>query len=494
MWSQINIFELSAFILYFLLMLLIGFWFMLRPGSGGASDYFLGDRKMGPWVTAMSAQASDMSGWLLMGLPGSILALGLGEVWIAIGLAIGTYLNWLFVAARLRRFTKAADDAITLPEYLTKRFKSKSVALQIISAAVFFFFFTIYVASGFKAGGTLFSSVMGISESTAMIVFAFIVIMYTFMGGFSAVCWTDFVQGMLMFFAILIVPIIVYMTKSSTFTTIDAPNYFNLMPSGQLDWSSISTILSGLAWGLGYFGMPHIIVRFMAIENSKMIKKSRLIAMVWVICTLSAAAFIGIIGRMYMPGLAENGQERVFIEMVRSIFPGFISGILLSAILAAAMSTADSQLLVASSSITNDIYIPVFRKNATNKEILWVGRITVIALSIVAYILAVNPNSGNIMGLVSNAWAGFGASFGPVIILTLYWKRFTYRGAVAGIVGGAATVVLWIQFMSFTGLYELLPGFVVGFAASVLVTLLDKEPSEEICDIYDRALDMSIDD
>lgn len=492
-------FELFAFILYLAIMLGVGFFFFFRMRSDGSGEksYFLGGRSMGPYVTAMSAQASDMSGWLLMGFPGSIVAFGFGKMWIGIGLALGTILNWILVAARLRRFSSAAGDAITIPQYLSNRFASKNPALRIICAIVFFAFFTVYVASGFKAGGTLFSTVIPqLTPEIAMIIFAIIIIAYTFTGGFKAVCWTDFFQGLMMLVAILAVPIVILATKNIDTSTINVGfegtvNEFGMNPFAS-DWKDI---VSGLAWGLGYFGMPHILVRFMSIKKASLIKKSATVAIVWVILTLGAAIVIGYLGRLTHPELVTEGtHEQVFIRLVRELFPSFIAGILLSAILAAAMSTADSQLLVASSSFTSDIYKPVFRKNASEKEILWVGRIVVAVIAVAAYFIASNPNSAGIMGLVENAWAGFGAAFGPVILLSLFWKRFTYKGAVAGILGGGITVILWIAFLSAkTGIYELLPGFAVCLVLSVVVSLIDKAPSQEVIDIFEKATNKDFD-
>ncbi len=478
---------LLAIICYFTLMLAIGIVFMLKDKKNQSeAGYFLGGRKMGPYVTALSAQASDMSGWLLMGLPGSILAAGFGEVWIAIGLAIGTYLNWLLIAGRLRKFSQAAGDSITIPQYLNNRFKAKGKVLQIVSAIIFCVCFTVYVASAYKAGAALFSTVLGIdNEVVSMAIFGIILLAYTFMGGFNAVCWTDFFQAILMLGAVIFVPIFVMTTNgldlSQAGALVGKGNYFNFLPSGQLDWASISTIISGLAWGLGYCGMPHILVRFMSIKSSKLIKPSRRVASVWVLITLAMAVFIGVVGAVYSPDLAAAGtQEMVFINMVKKTLPGFVAGIFLSAILAAAMSTADSQLLVASSAFTSDIYKPIIKKNASDKEIMWVGRIVVAIIAIVAYVIAIIPGLGGIMDLVSNAWAGFGAAFGPVIVLSLFWKRFTYKGAVAGMIAGGLTVILWITFNlnTITGLYELFPGFIVGMAACVIATLLDKRHPE----------------
>ena len=491
--------ELIAFIVYFIAMLGIGLVFMLRGKKAeNESGYFLGGRKMGPYVTALSAQASDMSGWLLMGLPGSILAVGFGEVWIAIGLAIGTYLNWLLVAKRLRKFSQAAGDSITIPQYLNNRFKAKGKTLQIISAVIFFICFTLYVASGYKAGAALFTTVLGIkSEVLSMAIFAIIMLAYTFMGGFSAVCWTDFFQALLMLVAIIFVPIFVTVSKDLDLASVavTTPNYFNLLPSGKLDWKSISTILSGLAWGLGYCGMPHILVRFMSIKSSKLIKPSRRVATIWVVITLAMAVFIGIVGKVFFAPEGLEDSEMVFINMVRKTLPGFVSGIFLSAILAAAMSTADSQLLVASSAFTSDIYKPIIRKNASDKEVMWVGKIVVAVIAVLAYVLAIFLPS-SIMGLVSNAWAGFGAAFGPVIVLSLYWKRFTYKGALAGMISGGVVVIVWIAagLNTMTGLYELFPGFIVGLIACIVGSLLDKSDRTEMEKLFDYAVNFNDDE
>ena len=447
---------------------------------------------MGPWVTAMSAQASDMSAWLLMGLPGSILAFGLGEAWIGIGLAIGTALNWILIARRLRRFSEAADDAITLPQYLSNRFATKSKALQIICAVVFLVCFTVYVASAFVAGTKVFTSLFPeIDPSLAMLIFAVILIIYTFLGGYKAVCWTDFFQGLLMLVAVLAVPIIIVVTRSGELTA-DA-----LAPVGDYNFvdnlfkASPTTIANGLAWGLGYFGMPHILVRFMAIKKPSMVKKSATVAIIWVVLALVAVIFIGTFGRMLIGAdlLGKGAQDMVFVQLSRDLFPAGVTGFLLAAIIAASMSTADSQLLVASSSFTSDIYKPIIRKNASNKEVLWVGRIVVLIVAVVAYLIASSKSEGAqaLMDLVSNAWAGFGSAFGSVVILSVFWKRFTYKGALAGIIAGALTDVLWFVFLSSTGIYELIPGFIVSMIAAVVVTLIDKAPAKEVTDIFDAA-------
>lgn len=500
--------ELFAFILYFVAMLAIGLYFFFATKSGGEKEYFLGGRQMGPWVTAMSAQASDMSAWLLMGLPGSIMAFGFGQAWIGIGLAIGTSLNWILVAKRLRRFSEAADDAITMPQYLSNRFKTANPALKVICAVVFLISFTIYVASGFSAGATVFHQLIPqLSLKTEMVIFAAILIAYTFLGGFKAVCWTDFFQGMLMLVALLAVPIVVIFLKDTdpsimnkVVTNTETGEAYKFIPS--FFTASPKEIVSGLAWGLGYFGMPHILVRFMSIEKPEMVKKSSVVAIVWVLLALSAAIGISYFGRIininfkdteeiFSTYILENGlQETVFIQLARTLFPSFIAGLLLAAIIAASMSTADSQLLVASSSFTSDIYKPIFRKNASEKEILRVGRIVVLAVSAIAFFIASSKGSGAkaIMSLVSNAWALFGSAFGPVVLLSLFWRRFTYKGAVAGIVGGAVVDLLWYIYLSAsTGIYEIIPGFAAGLVLAVVVSLIDEKPSEEICAIYDKA-------
>ena len=499
MWSS----EILAFVLYFVLMLAIGVVFFFRQRNVGEKEYFLGGRSMGPWVTAMSAQASDMSAWLLMGLPGSILAFGFGQMWIGIGLALGTAANWIFVARRLRCFSEAAGDAITLPQYLSNRFATKSLVLQIICAVIFLVCFTIYVASAFVAGSTVFTTIFPtLSTSVAMLIFAAIIIVYTFLGGFKAVCWTDFFQGLLMLVAVLAVPIVIVATQDLD-TAALATVYTNAQDGTQyvfgtsLFSASWRDIASGLAWGLGYFGMPHILVRFMSIEKPSMVKKSATVAIIWVVLSLGAVSLIAYFGRMLVAEelLTAGMQKTVFIVLARKLFPAFIAGVLLAAIMAASMSTADSQLLVASSSFTADIYKPAIRKNASEKELLLVGRVVVLAVAVIAYFIASSKAEGAqaIMDMVENAWGGFGAAFGPVVILSLFWRRLTYKGAVAGVVGGAVTDVLWYAFLSkSTGIYELLPGFIVGLVCAVVATLLDKKPDKAVTDIFDRATSKEI--
>ncbi len=477
--------EIVVFIVYLLGMIGIGLYFFIKTRNGGEKDYFLGGRKMGAWVSALSAGASDMSAWVLMGLPASIYALGLGQVWIAVGLIIGYALSWIYEAPRLRAFSVAADDAITIPQYLTKRFKSKSYALQVICAVIFLVAYTIYAASSIKAAGTLFHTVIGIDPTFAMYLAALIIIGYTFLGGFSAVCWTDFFQGLLMLGALFVAPIFAAsrLTADTQVILTETPAFFKVFTS----WQDVA---SGLGWGLGYFGMPHIIIRFMSVESQKSLKKSAKIGITWTFLILCFSVLVGVFGRM-MLGMDENISKNslVFITMVRNIFPAVISGILLSAILAASMSTADSQLLSAASAFASDVYKPLVRKNkAGDKEMLWTGRVVVLIIALLALILASNPNAGSIMDLVSNAWGVFGAAFGPAILLSLFWKRFNFAGAAAGIVCGAVVDILWLAFLSGTGLYEIIPGFIAGLVAAVVVTMCTKAPSPEVEQLYDDGI------
>ena len=474
--------ELVVFILYLIFMVGIGVFFFVRTKSGGEKAYFLGGRQMGPWVSALSAGASDMSAWVLMGLPASIYAAGLGQAWIAIGLAIGYTLSWLIEAPRLRKYSIAAGDSITIPQYLTNRFLSGSRALQVISAVIFLIAYTIYAASSIKACGTLFNTVIGIDATVAMYIAAVIIICYTFLGGFSAVCWTDFFQGLLMLGALLIAPIFALsiINAGAGAGSIQAlpQNYWNLFAN----WKEV---LSGLGWGLGYFGMPHIIIRFMSLRSDKDLKKSAKIGITWTLLILTFSVASGVIGHLLLGEIGDSST--VFITMVRKIFPALISGVLLSAILAAAMSTADSQLLASASAFASDVYKPIIRKDkASDKEMLWAGRMVVLVIAVVAVIIASNPNSGTIMGLVENAWGVFGAAFGPVILLCLFWRRFNFPGAVAGILVGAAVDILWLVFLKDLGIYEIIPGFLLGLVAAVVVTLLTKAPSDQVTAIFDR--------
>ena len=494
-----------AFALYMSGMLIIGI--TTAKKNKNADDYFLGGRNLGGWVAALSAQASDMSGWLLMGLPGCIYAFGTNQAWIAIGLFIGTVLNWIFIAGRLRRYTIRAGNALTIPEYLSNRFGDKKKILMAISAVVILIFFLVYTASAFAAGGKLFSSIANVDYHTALFIGAAVILAYTFLGGFLAVCKTDFIQGMMMLIGILAVPIVAVMlmgTGSIIPNLIDsgvedASDFLNIFVENGKPITGMS-IASQLAWGLGYCGMPHILVRFMAIKDEKELSKSRKVAIVWVLLSLVVACIIGVVGRAYLypTVLANEGSqyENVYIEMIMKMFTEdvkipFIGGLLLCGILAAIMSTADSQLLVSSSSISQDLFKGVFFKDLKEKTVLIIARVCVFVIAIIAFVIAWNPDS-SIMGLVSDAWAGLGAAFGPTILMSLYWKRINLPGAAAGMVGGAATVILWdyiklidmdgekVTLATYTGAYSLLIGFFVSLALIIIVSLITPKVSEEI--------------
>lgn len=489
-----NTVELMAMLLYFALVIGVGVYFFFKDRKQeGEKEYFLGGRNMGGWVAALSAGASDMSAWVLMGLPGSIYLYGVGKVWIAVGLLIGTVCAWIFVAPRLRRYSIRANDSITIPQFLTNRFLSKNKGLQIISALVFVVVYCVYSASSISACGTLFNTVIGMDKQTAMIIATAIILLYVFLGGFNAVCWTDFFQGLLMLGALMLAPIIALFAMNAADFIAPAvnvtENYYSLLSGGSFDKQSLMDILSGLGWGLGYFGMPHILVRYISIKSEHEMRKSQIIGSSWTTLILIMSCVVGIVGRKFLGDGLED-QSLVFVTMVRKVFPAFIAGILLSAILAAAMSTADSQLLASSSAFASDIYKPVMRKNASDHEMLWAGRIIVVVISVVAFFIANSPNCGGIMALVECAWAGFGSAFGPVILLALYWRRLTYSGAVAGVTVGFVVDALWYAFLSTpTGLYEIIPGFLCGLIAAVVVSLLSKAPGKEVTDLFDRAFE-----
>ena len=484
-----NISILFSFGIYLIFMLSIGWVFYKKTEN--LSDYILGGRGLNSWVASMSAQASDMSGWLLLGLPGYAYAAGMEAAWIALGLGIGTYLNWKFVAKRLRKYTQVSGDSITLPDYFESRFRDKTKLLRIISALFILIFFLIYTSSGFVAGAKLFSTVFGLSYFGALVIGVIVIISYTFLGGFMAVSWTDFFQGMLMFIAIVTVPLAA-MGKlggiGETFSKIDSFNpefldFFTYADGSKIAWI---TIVSSLAWGLGYFGQPHILARFMAIKSSKAVKKARLIAMIWVVISLGFAVIIGTVGAVFLKTPLEGADtETVFMVMVNAIFHPLIAGIFLAAILAAIMSTADSQLLVTSSAITKDFYQVVFKKNVDDKKLVWVSRVSVILVALIAFVIALDPNS-SVLGLVAYAWGGFGATFGPIVLLSLFWKRMTRNGALGGILVGGLTVLIWKQLSGgIFDLYEIVPGFLLSVIVIVVISLLDKEPSKEVLDEFD---------
>ena len=490
-----NVGIILAFALYLGLMMGIGIYYY-RKAANSVGGYILGDRQLGPWVTALSAEASDMSGWMLMGVPGLAYSVGISGLWIAVGLIIGTWFNWTFVSKRLRNHTEAASDAITMPEFFKNRFHDKSPALSVIASLFILFFFLIYTSSGFVAGGKLFNTVFGIDYTWSLIITAGVVVFYTFLGGFLAVSSTDFVQGTLMFFAILAVPIAGAWALGGPIQTVDLiesqfPQGLALFGSSTDTFTMVIGIISALAWGLGYFGQPHILVRFMAISDAKDLKKSTNIAMVWVIISLTAAVLVGLIGHVFLTTpLTGTDVERVFLIMNQDLFPSFIAGLIWAAVLAAIMSTASGQLLVTASAISKDFYKGFLHKNASEKEQILISRATVMVVSTIAILLALDPNS-YILTMVAYSWAGFGAAFGPAILISLFWRRMTRNGALAGIIVGGLTVIIWKQFAWF-GLYELLPGFIFSAIAIYVVSKLDKEPPKEVLEEFDRAQEMHI--
>lgn len=494
---------LVAFVCYLIVMVVIGAIYARQ--NTNSEDYFLGGRKLTGWVAAMSAQASDMSGWLLMGLPGSVYALGTGQSWIAIGLLIGTIVNWLVISKRLRRYTIAANNSLTLPRFFENRFEDKKKILLGVSSVVIVIFFLVYTASALASGGKLFNSVFGIDYHIALTIGAVVILAYTFMGGFLAVCTTDLIQGLLMLVALLLVPILAYgfidgdISRGLLATgVVNTSGYLNIMQDGEGNPITAVSIISQLAWGLGYCGMPHVLVRFMAVKDEKELAKSKAIAIVWVILSLGLAVVIGVVGRAYLPALLTDGaEEKVFIEMILKLFTEdirvpLLGGLFLCGILAAIMSTADSQLLVSASAVSEDIYVGVMRKEADDDKILRISRITVLVIAIIAYVIAWNPNS-SIMKLVSDAWAGLGAAFGPTVVMALFWRRTNLAGAIAGVASGAATVILWdyIPLMSgqtlgdVTGLYSLVVGFFISLVLIVIVSLCTKAPSEAMVKTFD---------
>ncbi len=489
-----------AFVLYLAGMIIVGA--ICGKKTESAEDYFLGGRRLNGFVAALSAQASDMSGWLLMGLPGSVYAFGTGQAWIAIGLFLGTVCNWLFISKRLRRYTIRANNSLTLPIYFQNRFHDKKKILLLVSSITIVIFFLVYTASALAAGGKLFNSVFGVDYTIALTVGAVVILAYTFMGGFLAVCVTDFIQGTLMLIGILAVPIIAYfMVGGENIVAVlndsnvagGAEAFMSLSHNNGEPYKFID-ILSQLAWGLGYCGMPHILVRFMAVKNEKELNKSKVVAIGWVALSLAFACIIGVVGRAYLfPTVLEGAAtENVFIQMIIKLFTEdlglpLIGGLFLCGILAAIMSTADSQLLVSASSVAEDIYKEVMNPKAEDKKVLRISRYTVVVIAILAYLIALNPNS-SIMGLVSNAWAGLGSAFGPIVLLSLFWKRTNLQGAVAGICAGAITVLVWdyVPLITgqtiggLTGIYSLLVGFAISLVAIVIVSLMTKAPTAEM--------------
>ncbi|RJX69739.1 sodium/proline symporter PutP [Vibrio sinensis] len=473
----------TTFIAYLILMLAIGVVAYQRTKS--STDYFLGGRSLGPWPAALSAGASDMSGWLLLGLPGYAYAAGIEAFWLAGGLLAGTWLNWLINAKRLRTYS-IATDSLTLPEFLSRRFNDNSKLIQVISAFFILLFFLFYTSSGLVAGGKLFETVFGLEYSTAVIIGTICVVSYTLFGGFLAVSWTDLVQGLLMSAALMIVPIA---AMQGSFTDVAAqleainPQLLTFWSDAKGQPLSAIAIISLVAWGLGYFGQPHILARFKATRSNKDLTTARRIAVVWTALSMAGAMMVGLVGLIYVTnshiGSIDDG-EKIFMLLVNAMFHPVVAGILLAAILAAIMSTADSQLLVSSSALAEDLYKQVMNKDATSEQVVMVGRFAVIAISIMALILAMTPDS-TVLGLVSYAWAGFGAAFGPAVVLSLYWSRMNRNGALAGIIVGGITIVVWKQLTGgLFDVYEIVPGVIFSTLAIVGVSLLTGEPDETV--------------
>lgn len=467
------------------LLAMVGIGFVAWKRTRDFDDYILGGRSLGGYVTALSAGASDMSGWLLMGLPGALYLGGVSEAWIALGLVAGAWANWRFVAGPLRVYTERSDDALTLPDYFTTRFAADGKLLRIVSALVILVFFAIYAASGIVAGARLFESVFGLPYAQALWWGAAATIAYTLVGGFLAVSWTDTVQATLMIFALILTPLIVILSTGGVGDSLQA---IAALDPAKLDWFKggelgLVGIVSLLAWGLGYCGQPHILARFMAADSLAVIPQARRIGMTWMILCLAGAMATGFFGIAYFAqhpeqaGAVTENHERVFIALANVLFNPWIAGVLLSAILAAIMSTLSCQLLVCSSALTEDFYRGFLRPAASERELVWVGRAMVLAVALLAIFLARDPDS-RVLGLVSYAWAGFGAAFGPVVVFSLFWERMTRSGALAGMVVGAATVVLWKQTGS--ALYEMVPGVVAASVAIVVASLLSRPPADAV--------------
>lgn len=491
-----------AIVLYLALMVGIGAWYSKK--NKNTDDFYLGGRKLGPLVTAMSAEASDMSSYLLMGLPGLAVVYGIAEAsWTAIGLAVGTYINWLLVAKRIRLYSHKIN-AVTIPEFFAKRFHDNAKVLSLIAALIIIIFFVPYTASGFSACGKLFSSLFGVDYQIAMIISAVVIVLYTTLGGFSAASTTDLIQSIVMTVALFVVVGFGVSQAGGVHAVLEnasqLPAYFSLTSTGDGAGGTTPygglTIVSTLAWGLGYFGMPHILLRFMAIEDSKKLKTSRRIASVWVVISMAVAIFIGTVGvGMIGAGVLDGGfdGERVIIEISKllstyGIFPALVAGVILSGILAATMSTADSQLLAASSSASQDIFISFFKVKLSQKKAMLIARASVVLISVIGVIIALDENS-SIFRVVSFAWAGFGAAFGPLVLFSLFWKRTNKAGAVAGMVTGGAMVFIWKYIIAklspVLNIYELLPAFILSSLAIVAVSLLTKAPDKAITDEFD---------
>jgi len=483
-----NIYVLTSLALYFILMMGIGYY-AYKKSTSDVSEYMLGGRQLHPAVGALSAGASDMSGWMLMGLPGAIFVSGLSSVWIAVGLTVGAYLNYRIVAPRLRVYTEVANDAITIPDFFEKRFHDHSRALRVLSALVIVIFFTLYTSAGLVAGGKLFEASFGLTYEIGLFLTAGVVVAYTLFGGFLAVSLTDFCQGVIMFIALITVPAVALVMLGGwphVATTVTSLDHEYL--TWWTDEMTVIGLISLLAWGLGYFGQPHIIVRFMAIRSLKDVATARHIGMTWMVFTVIGAIGTGMVGRAYMTdtNMVIDDPETIFIHLSQVLFHPLIAGFLLAAILAAIMSTISSQLLVSSSSLTEDFYKYFVRRSASQKELVLVGRLSVLMVSLVAIGLAFDRSS-SILSLVSNAWAGFGAAFGPIILLSLYWKHLNRAGALTGMITGAVVVLIWIYApITVNGtplpelIYEMVPGFIASLIAAIAASKLTEAPHADV--------------
>ena len=477
-----------TFATYLVLLLGIGLFFYRRASN--IEDYLLGGRRMGPWVTALSAQASDMSGWLLMGLPGAVYISGLSSSWIALGLFIGTALNWYFVSPRLRIYT-AKTRAITLPCFFESRFNDPTGLLRTVSAIIILIFFTIYASAGLVSAGKLFESIFDINYRTAVVIGGLVIIVYTFLGGFLAVCWTDFIQALLMFFAIVIVPIWGYRFAGGMDAVKQAFTAKNISTGfiPQTDGIAVVAIISSMSWGLGYFGQPHILARFMSISSVSKLKRSMSIAIIWVFFSLAGAIIAGLVGAGMFDNLDQsvNEHEKVFIYMIDRLFNPWTGGVLLAAILSAIMSTIDSQLLVSSSALTEDFYRKVINKNASEKEVIVVGRACVVIISIIALVLALDESS-SILSIIAYAWGGFGAAFGPLVLFALFSKRTTWLSALFGMVVGTAVLVVWKQTEFSKYMYEIVPGFAANCLTILITNHIVTQKDRTIVDQFEQVV------
>lgn len=469
-----------TFAAYFIILLAVGLFFYAR--SAAAEDYWLGGRTMGAWVTAFSAQASDMSGWLLMGLPGAVYAGGLGQGWIAVGLLAGTILNWFFVAPRLRMFTQQ-ENTVTLPGFLEKRFQDPTGLVRLISAGIILLFFTLYAASGLVAAGKLFESAFSIPYSGSVLLGGLIIIFYTLLGGFKAVCWTDLLQGSLMLFALVVLPVFVVAKNPA----LNAAALFRQVPQEEPIAFAGLAILSTLSWGLGYFGQPHILTRFMAAKSLRHLHRSALIAIGWAAAALTGAVAAGQIGASLFPGLSGGEEEKVFLILIRNFCHPWLSGIMLSAILSAIMSTIDSQLLVSASSLTEDISRKIIRTGTSEKTALFIGRLGVLVISGIALWLALDPQD-TILRIVAYAWGGLGAAFGPVILAALFSRKTTWYSALAGMLAGTLTLIVWKQAGFSEWLYEIAPGFAVNASVIRIVNAFSPQKNPAVLAHFEQIL------